>query len=229
MKFLVLVILSVFYLNSVIADDRKTSFSEKPNCEKNDGVWRQFGNSCADNCQSKFDKFAICAQAITYGCDCLKGRCYDEGKCILTSDYKEKYDKIKEEKSKILELEKAERKDKFLINRQIILRKLTTPMGTDGKKDNNKSESNLTNQNLQNGQNLIKQTINDPNIYNAPNYINNSIPTPITPAINVDDNFQVPPFFTQAQEATIKEIEEQERLKKQIKESNLSLPIVPIN
>lgn len=227
MKFLILAIFLVFYLNSAIADDRKTSFSEKPNCEKNDGVWRQFGNSCADNCKSKFDKFLICAQAITYGCDCLNGRCYDEGQCVLTSEYKEKYDKIKKEESEILELQKAERKDKFLTNRQIILRKLTTPMGTDGKTVNNKVENNLANNHLQNGQNLINQTINDPNIYNSPNYIANPVPT-VSPSINIDDNFQVPPFFTQAQDIAIKEIEEQEKLKKQARD-NLSLPIVPIN
>ena len=34
---------------------RHTSFDDRQLCDENNGVWREFGNGCADNCESKFD------------------------------------------------------------------------------------------------------------------------------------------------------------------------------
>ena len=73
---------------------RSTTFDDRLACEKSRGSWRDFGNSCVDKCTYKFDKYAVCAYAITYGCDCGKNRCLYEDKCIPVSEYK----KIDDEK-----------------------------------------------------------------------------------------------------------------------------------
>jgi len=67
---------------------RSTSFDDRIACEKTRGSWRDFGNSCVDKCAYKFDKYAVCAYAITFGCDCGKNRCLYEDKCIQVSEYK---------------------------------------------------------------------------------------------------------------------------------------------
>jgi hypothetical protein len=67
---------------------RSTTFDDRLACEKSRGSWRDFGNSCADKCTYKFDKYAVCAYAIRYGCDCGKNRCLHEDKCISVSEYK---------------------------------------------------------------------------------------------------------------------------------------------
>ena len=67
---------------------RSTTFDDRFACEKSRGSWRDFGNSCADKCTYKFDKYAVCAYAIRYGCDCGKNRCLHEDKCISVSEYK---------------------------------------------------------------------------------------------------------------------------------------------
>jgi hypothetical protein len=86
----------MFFLNenSFANIVRSTTFDDRFACEKSRGSWRDFGNSCADKCAYKFDKYAVCAYAITYGCDCGKNRCLHEDKCIPVSEYK----KIDDEK-----------------------------------------------------------------------------------------------------------------------------------
>lgn len=236
MRFLTLAILLIFYSSSAISSDRETSFSEKPNCEKQSGVWRQFGNSCVDNCRPKFDQFSICAQAITYGCDCLQDKCHDDGKCVLMDDYKVKYDEIVEKRKEQLKYYKEIRKDEFLANRQAILQRIIAPPnpeGQDGNSQNNTNNNGVANNNnnIQNNNNSSRYTANDPNIAKSPNYIDNSAPIEllIKPAISTDDNFQVPPFFSQAQEQAVKKVEEEERLKQQQNDDGLALPQVPIN
>jgi len=87
------VLLSCFlfiFLNKVAIADivRSTSFDDRLSCEKSRGSWRDFGNSCVDKCSFKFDKYAVCAYAITFGCDCGKNRCLYEDKCISEDEYK---------------------------------------------------------------------------------------------------------------------------------------------
>jgi hypothetical protein len=83
-----------FNENSFANIVRSTTFDDRIACEKTRGSWRDFGNSCVDKCAYKFDKYAVCAYAITFGCDCGKNRCLHEDKCILISEYK----KIDDEK-----------------------------------------------------------------------------------------------------------------------------------
>jgi len=74
---------------------RSTTFDDRLACEKSRGSWRDFGNSCVDKCSYKFDQYAVCAYAITFGCDCGKNRCLYEDKCISIAEYK----KIDDEKT----------------------------------------------------------------------------------------------------------------------------------
>ena len=48
-------------------------------CEVDDGEWKQFSNTCVDNCGKKP---RICGQAFTLGCDCGETKCWDGTKCI---------------------------------------------------------------------------------------------------------------------------------------------------
>ena len=80
----------MFFLNknSFANIVRSTTFDDRLACENSRGSWRDFGNSCADKCAYKFDKYAVCSYAISFGCDCGKNRCLYEDKCILISEYK---------------------------------------------------------------------------------------------------------------------------------------------
>ena len=109
--------LIIFFSKDAFADIvRSTTFDDRLSCEKSRGSWRDFGNSCVDKCAFKFDKYAVCAYAITFGCDCGKNRCLYEDKCILVDEYK-KIDnqRILEDKKVIDEVKKkrATRAKKF--------------------------------------------------------------------------------------------------------------------
>ena len=49
-------------------------------CHNAGGVWKKFNNLCADSCQSKVAS-PICAQSITFSCDCGKGKCWNKDQC----------------------------------------------------------------------------------------------------------------------------------------------------
>ena len=94
MKSLFLGLIFLFLSFSSLAQTiRPTSFDDRAFCEEQKGIWREFGNRCADNCLAKFNEFEICTSAAIYNCDCAKGRCWDGEKCVNNSDYKIIYDK----------------------------------------------------------------------------------------------------------------------------------------
>lgn len=112
------VILFFFSLNS-LATTHSTSFDERPICEKSKGVWREFGNLCVDDCEHVFNKYKICPNSITFGCDCGEGRCWLDNKCIEVADYKKSYDKkIAEEKDEE-EVKRKDRDEKIKNNPQL--------------------------------------------------------------------------------------------------------------
>ena len=91
---------------------RSTSFDDREICDKNKGVWREFGNSAGDRCESKMDPYSIAAQALTYACDCGKGRCWDGDKCAVMQDFKKIYNqKLEKEQKKISEAKKARQEE----------------------------------------------------------------------------------------------------------------------
>ena len=114
---------------------RSTSFDDREICDRDKGVWREFGNSAADNCEAKMDKFAIAAQALTYACDCGKGRCWNGDRCVLMSDYKKQYDELQEKQSKKIAEARKNRENEYKENSNKRLRELirkSTGGGQDG-------------------------------------------------------------------------------------------------
>ncbi len=103
----------VFFLNknSFAEIVRITTFGDRTACEKSRGSWRDFGNSCVDKCIYKFDKYAVCSYAITFGCDCGNNRCLFEDKCILTNEYKKIYEQQNLENEKNLNEIRDKRKN----------------------------------------------------------------------------------------------------------------------
>jgi uncharacterized protein YbcV (DUF1398 family) len=109
--------LLIFLNKNAFADlVRSTTFDDRLSCEKSRGSWRDFGNSCVDKCNFKFDKYAVCSYAITFGCDCGKNRCLYEDKCIFVDEYKKIDDqRILDDKKAIDEVKqkRATRAKKF--------------------------------------------------------------------------------------------------------------------
>jgi hypothetical protein len=142
--FLILFLIGVFFGQEIFAQiARPTSFDDRPICQETKGVWRQFGNGCADDCRSKFDQFSICTQALIYGCDCGKNRCWNGEKCVLQKNYKETYDLEIAAEKKSLDKAKEERKIAAKENEQKIISKFVV-------QDPNNQNSNNQNSNNQN-------------------------------------------------------------------------------
>ena len=51
-------------------------------CAQEGGEWREFPNTCVDSCDAARDEYAVCGQALTYGCDCGDGMCWDGQTCV---------------------------------------------------------------------------------------------------------------------------------------------------
>ncbi len=56
-------------------------------CEKENGVWREFGNSCADTCYFDRGYDRSCFSNVAFSCDCLKDRCWSDNKCVKNEVY----------------------------------------------------------------------------------------------------------------------------------------------
>lgn len=126
-KFFVIFLLSAFFsLDSSAQIARSTSFDNRPACEQSRGVWRQYGNGCVDECNPKFEQFAICTRAVTFGCDCGKNRCWNGETCVTLKDYKKIFDVEKAEEQKILNAAKEKRKEDALENQEEIMSRLIT-------------------------------------------------------------------------------------------------------
>lgn len=127
-----LIIFFGLLINNVYANiQRPTTFDERQNCEKSNGMWRDFGNSCAGSCESKLDKFAVCSYAITFGCDCGENRCYYEDKCISLTEYIKIYEQKLSEDQKISDEYKNKRKEAFKKFQNNYINKLAGIFGQD--------------------------------------------------------------------------------------------------
>lgn len=110
---------------------RSTTFDDRLACEKSRGSWRDFGNSCVDKCSFKFDQYAVCAYAITFGCDCGKNRCLYEDKCISIAEYKKIYDENTLKDKDVVEDFKKKRKARAKKFENEYLNKLAGIYGAD--------------------------------------------------------------------------------------------------
>lgn len=54
--------------------------TEEEICEAAGGTWRQMPNACVDSCEAHRERL-LCAQVLTYGCDCGEGMCWNGKTC----------------------------------------------------------------------------------------------------------------------------------------------------
>ena len=110
---------------------RPTTFDDRGVCENSKGVWRQFGNGCADFCHDKFDRFAMCTQALVFSCECGKNRCWDGESCVALKSYKKIFDVEQAEEQKVLNAAKEKRKADALAHEEELMNKLVPPPAVD--------------------------------------------------------------------------------------------------
>ncbi len=78
----------IFISSKAIAFEAE-KLSPRLKCEKSNGVWREFGDSCADTCYLDRGRNRSCFSNIESSCDCLKGKCWNGEKCIKNETYQE--------------------------------------------------------------------------------------------------------------------------------------------
>jgi hypothetical protein len=60
----------------------KDSFSEEELCIQEVGAWSQMPDACVDSCKSQRENL-MCAQVLTFGCDCGPGKCWNGESCEI--------------------------------------------------------------------------------------------------------------------------------------------------
>lgn len=99
-KYITTFVIFLLTVVNTFANNRPTTFDDRPACEKSQGVWREFGNGCVDNCIKKIDPYNIvCTSALTYGCECGKNRCWNSEKCVAIQEYQAEYNKQQEQEN----------------------------------------------------------------------------------------------------------------------------------
>ncbi len=79
---LILALASLLIVGCEMEDEEKDGQKESVimMCEAAGGTWRQMPTACADSCESQRDRM-VCAQVLTYGCDCGEGMCWNGESC----------------------------------------------------------------------------------------------------------------------------------------------------
>jgi hypothetical protein len=132
-----------FFSSEIFAQSiRFTSFDDRPICESSKGIWREFGNGCTDECYAKLDQFSVCSDAITYGCDCGKGRCWDGNQCVILRNYKKLFDQEQEKDAKVLSEAKKKRKDEAKANEQAMMEKFVSQISSGAPSDGDSANPN---------------------------------------------------------------------------------------
>lgn len=113
----------IFILFFCSAFSRSTTFDERINCEESNGIWREFGNGCADECEAKLEEFTICTTVTVYGCECGKSRCWNDEKksCVALNDYKKIFNAKKEKEKEIAAAARKKREEESQENQQGML------------------------------------------------------------------------------------------------------------
>ncbi len=136
---------------------RSTTFDDREVCVKERGVWREYGNSLADNCEAKMDRFAIASQVVTFSCDCGKNRCWNGEHCTSLSDFKKIYEANQEKENKKIVQQRKKRSEQYraLSNERIIaLAKNTSESNNSNITDNQSQNSNNQAKTVSMGNNL---------------------------------------------------------------------------
>jgi hypothetical protein len=195
--FAIILFFNLFSFEVLAQTYRETSFEERPNCEAQSGVWREFGNGCVDGCLAKLDSFAVCTQEITNGCDCGKNRCWDGGACVKISDYKTTYDEEKKKEQVVLDKAKKERQGSYKEYQQTALDKISKQVS-----NSTESAKNVFNDNKEKVSNFLDkdQNKNQPGEQKSKLVTNNEAQNNNQNQANsATADFEVPPFFLQKQ------------------------------
>jgi len=76
----ILLIFHILFLNfnySFAKQQEKQELSSQSRCEQQEGLWKNFGNGCADSCFKYENERVMCTMAFVWACDCGEGSCYD--------------------------------------------------------------------------------------------------------------------------------------------------------
>ncbi len=87
------VFFAIFLINSPANSEE---INNQNSCQKINGNYRLYGNSCLDHCLPQFNKYLPCVDEVKYGCDCGQGSCFYQGKCISKAEFEPIYQEIQE-------------------------------------------------------------------------------------------------------------------------------------
>ncbi|MBU6141021.1 MAG: hypothetical protein KGP29_05675 [Proteobacteria bacterium] len=198
-----------FFLISVLffcsAFSRPTTFDDRGKCEKSEGVWREFGNNCIDECETKLDPYPICTDVVISGCECGKSRCWnsEERSCLAISEFKKTFLLKKNEEKKLAAEAKGKREELPKEKPQEILSKVGEQKKEEGKDSTNKTTPPATEK--------PKEEIQVVKPAQPPSPIISSPPA-------------VPPMFLQQEKAK----KEKEKKAQPSQNSPPGLPIIPL-
>jgi len=82
---LIIFFLIIGFSHNTIAGTESEAYEIRKSCLKDGGSWRQFNNSCANNCSE--NKFNVCSQILIFACDCGVDSCWNQSKCIKSTEY----------------------------------------------------------------------------------------------------------------------------------------------
>ena len=101
---LIIFFIIISFSHKTIANTENEAYEIRKSCLKAGGSWRQFNNSCANNCSE--NKFNVCSQILIFACDCGVDSCWHQSKCIKNTEYNQLL--TAEPKKESSELEKKE-------------------------------------------------------------------------------------------------------------------------
>ena len=80
----IMLVTSVFLLSYLFSDvSSDVRSAEQRQCENIGGTWKEFGNTCVDLCEfNRNPNEIVCGQALTFGCSCGEGMCWDGDDCV---------------------------------------------------------------------------------------------------------------------------------------------------
>lgn len=82
---LIIFFIIIGFSHNTIAGTESEAYEIRKSCLKAGGSWRQFNNSCANNCSE--NKFNVCSQILIFACDCGIDSCWNQSKCIKNTEY----------------------------------------------------------------------------------------------------------------------------------------------
>ena len=73
---------SLVTLEQILSELDVEGLGPEEECILAGGEWEQFPNTCVDSCQYRRGEVDFCGQALTMGCDCGDGMCWNGVDCV---------------------------------------------------------------------------------------------------------------------------------------------------